>query len=75
MIVYRDKINNPYLIAYLDMHNIQDGEKIKTYDYMFWIDGKHTEYRQLHNMPEHIILNESQVLDFVKFLYREEKTA
>ena len=72
MIVNRETISNPYLMAYLDVHNIQDGEKIKTYDYMFWIDGKHTEYRELHQMPEHIILNDNQVMDFVKFLYGRE---
>lgn len=72
MIVNRKNIDNPYLIAFLDMNNIKDGEKIKTYEYMFWIDGKHSEYRQLHNIPEHIILDPSQVIDFVKYLYKGE---
>ena len=72
MTIDRKKISNPYLMAYLDMNNIQDGEKIKTYEYMFWIDGKHTEYRELHNMPEHIIFNDNQVNDFIKFLYGRE---
>lgn len=33
MIINRKKISNPYLIAYLDIHNIKDGEKdIYTYN-------------------------------------------
>ena len=46
----------------------EDGEEIKNYDFMFWIDKKHTEYRNIHNMPEHIMLNDEQVKDFCAFI-------
>ena len=72
MIIDRKKISNPYLLAFVDVHKIKDGENIKTYEYMFWIDGMHTEYRNLHNIPEHIIFNETQVKDFTRFL-REDR--
>lgn len=68
MIIDKKKIKNPYLLAYLKAFNINDGEEIKNYDFMFWIDKKHTEYRNIHNMPEHIMLNDEQVKDFCVFI-------
>ena len=68
MVIDKKKIKNPYLLAYLKAFNIKDGEEIKNYNYMFWIDQKHTEYRKLHNMPEHIMLNDEQVKDFCIFI-------
>ena len=35
---------------------------------MFWIDKKHSEYRNIHNMPDHIMLNDEQVKDFCDFI-------
>ena len=64
MVIDKKKIKNPYLLAYLKAFNIKDGEEIKNYDFMFWIDKKHSEYRNIHNMPDHIMLNNEQVKDF-----------
>ena len=47
MVIDKKKIKNPYLLAYLKAFNIKDGEEIKNYDFMFWIDKKHTEYRNI----------------------------
>ena len=68
MIINKKNIKNPYLLAYLKVFNIKDGEEIKNYDFMFWIDKKHTEYRNIHNMPEHIMLNDEQVKEFCAFI-------
>ena len=68
MVIDKKKIKNPYLLSYLKAFNIKDGEEIKNYDFMFWIDKKHTEYRNIHNMPEQIMLNDEQVKDFCAFI-------
>ena len=68
MIIDKKNIKNPYLLAYLKVFNIKDGEEIKNYDFMFWIDKKHAEYRNIHNMPEHIMLTDEQVKDFCAFI-------
>ena len=68
MVIDKKRIKNPYLLAYLKAFNIKDGEEIKNYDFMFWIDKKHYEYRNIHNMPEHIMLNNEQVKDFCSFI-------
>lgn len=71
MIVNRKNIKNPYLLAYMDVHNIRDGEDIKNTNYMFWIDKKHNEYRKLKGLPEHIELNNNEVKEFVEFIRKD----
>ena len=61
-------IKNPYLLAFIKAFNIPNGAEVTTYKYMFWIDEKHTEYRKMHNLPDHIILNDAQVKDFCQFI-------
>ena len=68
MVIDKKRIKNPYLLAYLKAFNIKDGEEIKNYNFMFWIDKKHSEYRNIHNMPDHIMLNDEQVKDFCAFI-------
>ena len=68
MIIGKKNIKNPYLLAYLKVFNIQDDKEIKNYDFIFWLDETNTEYRNIHNMPEHIMLNDEQVKDFCAFI-------
>ena len=68
MVIDKKKIKNPYLLAYLKSFNIEDRGERKKGDFMFWIDKKHSEYRNIHNMPDHIMLNDEQVKDFCAFI-------
>lgn len=68
MIINRERIKNPYLLAYVDRLNIADGTDIRPIDYMFWIDARHDEYRKAHGLPEHISLSNDEVADFTKYL-------
>ena len=68
MVIDKKKIKNPYLLAYLKAFNIKDGEEIKNYDFMFWIYKNYLEYRNIHNMPDHIMLNDEQVKDCCSFI-------
>ena len=60
MIISKDNLKNPYVLAFCKAHNVKQGEEVKTTNYIFWIDKKHDDFRKLHNLPEHIQLNESQ---------------
>lgn len=66
--VRNGKEQNPYLIAYFNKNNIVIGQEWKPWKYMAWIDNKHTEFRKLHNMPEHITLSDEQVRVFCEYI-------
>lgn len=59
---------NPYIIAFFNKHDINIGDEFKTYEYMFWIDKKHDEYREKEGLPNFITLNPIQVKDFIEFI-------
>ena len=68
MIIVKDNLKNPYVLAYCKAHGVKQGEKVKNIDYMFWIDKKHDDFRKLHNLPEHIELNETENKHFLSFI-------
>lgn len=68
VMIRNGKEQNPYLIAYFNKNNIAIGQEWKSWEYMAWIDNKHTEFRRLHNMPEHITLSDEQVKVFCEYI-------
>lgn len=42
---------NSYLVAYLKVHNIKDGDEVLFHDYSHWITGKHNEFRHIKGCP------------------------
>ena len=68
MTIDKDNLKNPYVLAFCKAHGVKQGEKVKNIDYMFWIDKKHDDFRKLHNLPEHIQLNEKQHKAFCAYI-------
>ncbi len=73
MIINRNKITNPFLVAYIDKFNYADGTEIRNIDYMFWIDRKHTEYRKFIGYPEDCSLTEEMIPSFIEWLKTSEE--
>lgn len=68
MIISKDNLKNPYILAFCKVHDVKQGEEVKNINYMFWIDKKHDSFRKLHNLPEHIELNEAQHNAFCAYI-------
>ncbi len=68
MLLTTNNLKNPYVLAYCKAHGANKGEEIKTFDYMFWIDKKHDDFRKMYNLPEHIELNEKQQNVFLSYI-------
>lgn len=68
MIISKDNLKNPYVLAFCKAHGVKQGEEVKNIDYMFWIDGKHDDFRRLHSLPEHIELTETENKHFLAFI-------
>lgn len=59
---------NPYLRCYFRTKGLHLGDAYKNYEYMFWIDAKHHEFRKAHGIPEHKTYNEQEQAAFEAFL-------
>lgn len=68
MTINKENLKNPYVLAFCKVHNITEGEEVENIRYMFWIDKKHDDFRKLHNLPEHIQLNEKQYKAFCAYI-------
>ena len=68
MVINKNNLKNPYVLAFCKAHGVKEGQKIKIIDYMFWIDAKHDEFRTIYNLPEHIELNKKQQERFCSFI-------
>lgn len=62
------KEKNPYLKAFYKKNNISIGREFPVYEYMFWIDKKHDEFRKMHGIAEHRELNEKEVVVFCEYI-------
>lgn len=62
------KETNPYLLAFFKKFDIAVGQEWKSWEYMAWIDKKHSAFRKMHGMPEHITLSDEQVKVFCQYI-------
>lgn len=66
--VVTESARNPYLRCYFRAKGLRPGDTYKNYEYMFWIDAKHDEFRKANGIPEHKTYNEQEQAAFEAFL-------
>jgi len=44
---HSNKQMNSYFVAYLNAHDVKDGEEVQFHEYSAWITGMHNAFRKL----------------------------
>lgn len=71
--VIKELPKNPYLLSYFKHHGLSIGDSWNVTQYILWIDQKHDEFRRIRHLPEHIVLNNMEIHDFLHFINTDLK--
>jgi hypothetical protein len=66
--VDKSEITNPWLLSYLKAKGIKDGDEMEQYEYMFWIQQKHKQFRGLKRITGYRGYTEKEREEFDRFL-------
>jgi len=68
MLVDRAKIGNPYFLAYVNAHQIQDGADVPHYAFSAWIVKQHALFRDFKKLQKGQPYNSGLQQEFEKFI-------
>ena len=71
VIIDTNKKYQPYFAAYIKSNNLEDGDKVRSWEYMSWITEKHRQYRKKIGVGDMHPYTKEQEREFIKFI-REE---
>lgn len=62
------KIYCSYFKAYMIVHGLKTGDKVKSHEYIGWITQKHNEFKGKIGLNSYVPYSDEQGKDFIKFI-------